>query len=342
MVELTYSFLVECWGLAQLDHRLHISTSKGYQDSTKRNLVSQINRYLQFCIQFGLMPFPADAIQMRRYAQFLSESVKAIATVQNYMSAVRTYHYLVGANPPPRTSDCFMLNQTLRGLRLVMARPVRQAEPITPELLCQMHQFVNIKNQQQLVAWVAILLGFHMMLRKSNLVPEGQFQPGKQLARRSITVGEGLLLVDIEWSKTLQYKQKKLIIPLIALPENRICPYYWVVFMINAIPAEGSQPALCYRSRGTLVPLTYQQLTKWLKEWVARAGCDPTEFSSHSMRRGGANFAFESDIPGQTIQLLGDWASQAYLRYLELSVDTRIDSMVILARAVNERLKKLK
>lgn len=249
---------------------------------------------------------------------------------------------MLGVKPPPQAGESFFLNQTLRGLRLRLAKPIRQAKPITPELLVKMHRFVNYTHQQQLVAWVAILLGFHMMLRKSNLVPETKFQPGKQLARKSITVGDQCLLIEIEWSKTIQYKQKKLVIPLIALADQRICPFYWVVFMINAIPARAEQPALVYKSKGNMVPLRYDQLTKWLKEWVSLAGEDPVEFSSHSMRRGGANFAFESDIPGKTIQLLGDWASEAYLRYIQMSVDTRVDSMVVLAKAVEARLKNMK
>lgn len=287
------------------------------------------------------MPFPASDLQIRRYAQHLAATLKSAATIDNYISGVRTFHMILDQLPPPKPSESFMLNQTLRGIRVLLARPVRQAAPLTPELLVNMFRFVNVKSQQQLVAWVAILLGFHMMLRKSNLVPDTKFQEGKQLSRKSITISDKALLIEITWSKTIQYKQKKFIIPLIPLPDFRICPYYWVNFMINAIPAHAEDPALCYVKKGTRQPLTYSQLSKWLKLWVAAVGENPKEFSTHSMRVGGATFAFDSDIPGQTIQILGGWASQAYLRYLQLSLDKRVDSMLILANAVEARLQQM-
>ena len=46
---------------------------------------------------------------------------------------------------------------------------------------------------------------------------------------------------------------------------------------------------------------------------------DPSNFSPHSFRRGGATFAFDCHIPSEIIKLQGDWQSDAYLVYLELS-----------------------
>lgn len=283
---------------------------------------------------YALMPFPADELQMRRYAQHLSEKVKSIGTINNYVSAVKTFHQLVSEKPPNMKQ--YLVTRTLKGLKTVMARPVRQAAPITPKLLYKMYEFVNFKDQQQMVAWVAILYGFHMLLRKSNLVPDSVFDPSRQLSRGSLCLSHKALLVEIVWSKTLQFKERKLIIPVLPVADNRICAYYWTLVMINSIPAGPLDPALCYYRGQKISPLTYSQLTKWLKLWVESAGESPVAYSSHSMRRGGATFAYESDMPGRMIQVLGDWASLAYLSYIDQSLESRLDSMAAFAEAISK------
>jgi hypothetical protein len=50
-----------------------------------------------------------------------------------------------------------------------------------------------------------------------------------------------------------------------------------------------------------------------------RIGKNPKQFSTHSFRRGGASWAFSSEIPSELIQLYGDWKSDAYKNYLRFS-----------------------
>ena len=71
-------------------------------------------------------------------------------------------------------------------------------------------------------------------------------------------------------------------------------------------------------------PITYAQFQKFIKAAVASVGLDPNDFSSHSFRRGRANWAFSANVPSELIKVQGDWASQAYLRYLDCSVDQRV------------------
>ena len=52
---------------------------------------------------------------------------------------------------------------------------------------------------------------------------------------------------------------------------------------------------------------------------------DAALFTGHSFRRGGATWAFQAGIPGELIQICGDWASDAYKRYLEFSMDDKLN-----------------
>ncbi len=53
-------------------------------------------------------------------------------------------------------------------------------------------------------------------------------------------------------------------------------------------------------------------------------GLNPLGFSSHSFRRGGASWAFHSKVPGELIKVHGDWSSDTYLRYLDLSMNQKL------------------
>ena len=62
----------------------------------------------------------------------------------------------------------------------------------------------------------------------------------------------------------------------------------------------------------------------------------PAVFSLYSLRRGGATFAYQSNIEAEMIKLMGDWASDAYKRYIDISMDKRFDSMKLFVEAVNK------
>ena len=67
-------------------------------------------------------------------------------------------------------------------------------------------------------------------------------------------------------------------------------------------------------------------------------GLDETHFSLHSLRRGGANHALSAGICGEDIRLMGDWASLAYLEYIDLTMERRVTNMVRFVEAVDEKV----
>ena len=65
-------------------------------------------------------------------------------------------------------------------------------------------------------------------------------------------------------------------------------------------------------------------------------GEEPTIYSLHSLHRGGVTFAYQSNMEGEMIKLLGDWASDTYKRYIDISMDKRYDSMKQFVDALNK------
>ncbi len=77
-------------------------------------------------------------------------------------------------------------------------------------------------------------------------------------------------------------------------------------------------------SRLSSIPFLYPSFLRVLKSKLVAIGIDPTNYSGHSFRRGGASFAFALRIPSELIQQQGDWHSDAYLRYLGKPLSQRL------------------
>ena len=78
----------------------------------------------------------------------------------------------------------------IKGLKKTMPHVTKQAAPITPGTLMILSKVVNCNDQIELLAWAAVLWGFHVFLHISNLVPHSmlKFQPNKQFMRQDITI----------------------------------------------------------------------------------------------------------------------------------------------------------
>ena len=75
------------------------------------------------------------------------------------------------------------------------------------------------------------------------------------------------------------------------------------------------------------MPITYEVLANHYKGWVERTGRDSQDHTLHGLRRGGTNHALTIGLCGEDIQLMGGWASQAYLQYIDLTVERRITNV---------------
>ena len=330
--------IIAAWvQLIFLDTEVANTKGASLKNSTKKNLNCQLNAYQRFCDYFILPYFPADNKQICRFGQYLARTFQSPEAVGNYQSAVRTFSVLLGLpipNPQEKEMQMFM-----QGLKRVMDHEVKQAAPITPELLIRMSKVVNYTSHVDIVAWVATLVGFTMFLRKSNLVPDTriEFDPTKQFRRQdlNLTGPTSAMMAEIMWAKNLQFKQKVLRIPLLPVDNKAICPVIWVHFMMQEVPALAHDPAFTIYVKGEKMALSANQLVARIRKWLKLIKENEDEYSLHSLRRGGATFAYQCNIEGEMIKRLGNWASEAYKRYIDVSMDERFDSMKAFVEGLN-------
>ena len=71
-------------------------------------------------------------------------------------------------------------------------------------MLNKMVHHIEFDHSIQVVVWVAIVIGFHLLLCKSDLAPNStaEFKVAQQLQWHEIHFHWGMVLVNIKWSKT--------------------------------------------------------------------------------------------------------------------------------------------
>ena len=131
------------------------------------------------------------------------------------------------------------------------------------------------------------------MSRKSNLVPFSAktFDRSGQLCREDVYVFSHFFIVCFKWTKTLQFWDRVLYLPLIEIPGSKFCPVHAWIHMCKICPGSGNDPAFGIPKRQKFRPIIYNEFQNRIRSCIRQIGLNPSLFSSHSFRRGGAILA---------------------------------------------------
>ena len=167
---------------------------------------------------------------------------------------------------------------------------------------------------------MAVLVAFTLILRVSNIGPAARkdFNSHQHFLRSDLVLKEGIWTLGVRWSKTIQFRNKILWALIVPSQDKRICPHTWMQRMIRIIPAADHEPLFLVRDKDGCNPLTTGQVGRLLKEWSKKAGITDKRLTPHCLRRGGLMWVHKCKLTGESLQILGDWASRAYLRYIDL------------------------
>ena len=291
--------------LAQLDIEVTITKGESIKESTKKNLTTHLNAYQAFCDRYLLQYFPCDNRQLCRFGQHLRGKFESADAVGNYLSDMHTMMALLGLDIPDVKDK--QMQMFLTGLKRVMQHAVKQASPITPQILVRRSKVVNYRDRVEVIAWTATLLGFYMFLRKSNLVPDAmdKFEPTQQFTRADANLLglDKAMMFEVRWTKTLQFRQRVLRFPVLPAQNKSICPVFWVHKMILDNPGRPQDPLFLIKTPTQWLCLSANQLIYRLRKWLRLVGEDDMAYSLHSLCRGGATFAYQSDMEGDMIKL---------------------------------------
>ena len=123
--------------------------------------------------------------------------------------------------------------------------------------------------------------------------------------------------ITVMWTKTRQFGDMALVVPIPFIPNSNLCPVKALKALFQAVHIPSSTPAFSNISKAQEPDcLTTPTFMSSIQSLSSHIGLEPANYSGHSLCCGGATFAFQCGIPAELIKMQGDWRSNAYLLYL--------------------------
>ena len=185
-------------------------------EAMNRTRRTQWHKYLGFCEEYGLKPLPADPHQICTFLVSLAQQLK-YSSINNYLSGIIMLHKLYVYQQDFRLD--FRVVFTLRGLKRVLGNVSCRKSPRLPSDLRVMSGFVDFTELADQAVWACVVLAFRTLLRKSNLFPSG-LDNSHCVRRKDITFTDWGMTLTISSSKTIQFKERSLVIPVVSAGES--------------------------------------------------------------------------------------------------------------------------
>jgi hypothetical protein len=255
------------------------------------------------------------------FAVFLAPFVK-ISTIRNYVSGVRSLH--VERNGYVLWEGGLRLPQLLKGIARKYPSLVRKRAPVTLEVLWEWFQLLDLKKNLHMELWVAILLAFFGLMRKSEFaVPVGvEFDPRWHLSRGSV-----VFVFDASGNKTGMKiflarakcdQEGKGIWIHFAFVGGWLCPVSWLALMLKRRPnGRRLEPLFMSSSGRGMSTVQFSNAVQALA--VLSPACEGADVTAHSLRIGGAMVLFEAGASDSVIMMLGRWKGDSFRAYLRSS-----------------------
>ena len=255
---------------ADLQAQVTFTRHHALAPSTYKTRLSQWKHYLQFCQRLLVPPLPASTSLLCQYVVFMGRSFRH-STILNYLSAVKYLHRMYGYSC--ELGNDFLLQMTLKGAkRLTGDKPDRKL-PITPELLFRMYLHIDEDNPRDVAFWACLLMGFRCLFRKSNLVPpsKGKFDKTKHLTRQCIQFTVWGAIVSVSWTKTIQYANRILQIPVVSIRGSPLCAVFYLSKHMRINKPSCGEPLFTYSaSANQRNVLTYSSFVSHLRRLLER------------------------------------------------------------------------
>lgn len=315
--------------------------SNTFAESTKATYRSHRNKYLAFCQQFGCKPLPASTSQLTFYVAYLARSLKP-QCIPQYLNYISLIHQECGLPNP--ISRNWVISSTLTGIKRTLGCVINRKLPITPELLLSIYKHLSLRSSFHTTFWAVCLTSFFGFFRKSHILPTSRasFNPNQQFLKSDFSFYQWGVLITVRWSKTLQFQERVVQVPIFYIRSSPLCPVSAIINMLhhshrsNHIP---SSPMFTWSPAPSSpsVPLTYGEFVSFLRSMLALIGLAPDDYASHSFRRGGASLALLAGVPIEQIKALGDWSSDAVFLYLHSPLSVRLQAQDSLSKFIHSQ-----
>ena len=331
-----------------------LSASSYVQDSSQNSYQTGWNHYLKFCLSFDIDPYlkvintniPINTMFSYKinillmFQQSLAIFQKAKpSTISNYMSGVK-YNFNSLLIPTNEFDDDIF--RRVRQSLTIQYKSVYGLEhrskrrPFTMDMILQGQNIISTHDTTEYLAFNAILIGFFLLLRSSELVLTNADH--HLLSQHVIFLFEDdndiKEVPSYEIKPLMHYGTLKGVTIFIRSQKNDpmgvgtkyhlqtepISPTYDIDLSTELLKCSRrnqplqNKPFLSNSSENT--SLSYDQYLKTCKRIAQFCKFDPNLFGTHSVRIGGATTLAAAEVPNHYIQKMGGWKSITFLEYI--------------------------
>jgi hypothetical protein len=307
--------------LKELDTEVETLQSQCFAPNTTRTYATHRRTYMRFCELTSCVAVPVSVTSVCRYAAFLGRT-RAFSTVKQYLNIVRIVHQELGFDNP--LADNYNLTMVLRGLRRKKGDVQLQKDPLTPSILMKIRSRIDLDSILDAQFWAGMVCCFFGLLRVSSVTahPSMSCDSPHLLRRRDIIFSAQGCTLRFRGSKTIQFRERTFDVTLPYFANHPLCPVTAVIVflrMAGQLPVDF--PAFACRVNQKLRVLSASVFRARLRALLRQIGLSEQCYNTHSLRRGGATWLLMAGVSVPVIKILGDWKSDAVLRYLK--PDTR-------------------
>ena len=245
----------------------------------------------------------------------------AHSTIGGKISAIKWYHLRQFRYSPKMDAG---LRLTLDGMKR-LGTPVKKKHPATAKILRRLYLGLDLARPQNQLLWGSILLGYFFLLRRSEYLKlDGLFYPyvlklgdlgfydGKE--EQCDPADAVMVGISLHGAKNNQFGRHDVRYQF-ATDDGVLCPVLAVRWIRMAAKHYGTSSHDPATSMGRNKGLSAAVVVQALKSVAFTLNLNPDNYSTHSLRIGGATALLNNQCSPLVIKLLGRWMSNCYESY---------------------------
>jgi hypothetical protein len=303
-------------------HALADSTSRKYSTHWKQwyrfARLMQWSRWLHGSSRQISRRLGYFAIYLWRFGWNSSGRGNQYATIKLKLASVAWYHRRYGGAAIIYSPSLQIL---LAGIKR-LSDPVRKKQPITPAFLRQLRRTLDIRQPRQRLLWGTVLIAYFFLLRRSEYLRCGSKRSFYcvKLANVFFTDARGSkvhaaiatsVTMGLEGAKNDQYGRGSWR-TMHRSGDSQLCPVLGLKHILkarqNLVTSATNSVFLC-------LDLESSTVANALKATAETVGVPAANYSTHSLRIGGATALLAGRADSLSIKLLGRWMSNCYEQY---------------------------
>lgn len=263
------------------------------KESTKQQYISKLRIFSAWCMQENTDPLQTIGKTLKKYILYrvITGTPKSVPTDINAINWMRETLEYPHLEITPELKDVVQFAK-----KQALNQPKKQAEPIEMEAVAKILE----QLWEKLVLWtrldhfnLMIVLGFTCGLRFSEIT---------RIKLRDIREKNNKIVIDLGITKTQRYEKVFLEKTSKTWPVNELL----------------KRLAITHKEEPIFGKYSINEFNTKLREVASNENWkNPQDFSSHSLRRGGANYLLKIGKSYAEILKWGRWTSDTALQYLE-------------------------